>query len=174
MVTLIHGRRSPHGERGLKYDLIGHDSILVQSRSPHGERGLKFGELAGAGGRSGRSPHGERGLKYHSGLCDRHCKSKSLSSWRAWIEIRLNVFCNAWERCRSPHGERGLKFDDIRRLRAVNRSLSSWRAWIEIGSGGPAGLDVRSLSSWRAWIEIYSPPKRCPSGFVALLMESVD
>ena len=98
----------------------------------------------------------------------------SLSSWRAWIEIRLNVFCNAWERCRSPHGERGLKFDDIRRLRAVNRSLSSWRAWIEIGSGGPAGLDVRSLSSWRAWIEIYSPPKRCPSGFVALLMESVD
>ena len=107
-------------------------NVQLHCRSPHGERGLKFGELAGAGGRSGRSPHGERGLKYHSGLCDRHCKSKSLSSWRAWIEIRLNVFCNAWERCRSPHGERGLKFDDIRRLRAVNRSLSSWRAWIEM------------------------------------------
>ena len=35
-----------------------------KSRSPHGERGLKFDSVMSAtGGRNGRSPHGERGLK---------------------------------------------------------------------------------------------------------------
>ena len=34
-----------------------------------------------------RSPHGERGLKYHQVQLLRH-KSLSLSSRRAWIEIR--------------------------------------------------------------------------------------
>ena len=79
------GRRSPHGERGLKFDapdLTGHDP----SRSPHGERGLKYV----------RDLHHARRLS-------------SLSSRRAWIEIRqLYVSLGAY------------------------RSLSSRRAWIEI------------------------------------------
>ena len=32
-------------------------------RSPHGERGLKYGHGVKPRGLSGRSPHGERGLK---------------------------------------------------------------------------------------------------------------
>ena len=76
-----------------------------------------------------RSPHGERGLKYDShGAAQDH--RRSLSSWRAWIEIAgSSAFApykgslsswRAWiedtikmifERriSRSPHGERGLK-----------------------------------------------------------------
>ena len=55
-------RRSPHGERGLKYLLS--DYILKRlSRSPHGERGLKYLGRVGIPCGDRRSPHGERGLK---------------------------------------------------------------------------------------------------------------
>ena len=58
--------------------------------------------------------------------------SASLSSWRAWIEIReINVVLNRIL-SRSPHGERGLKCPNTFVLVDVNQSLSSWRAWIEI------------------------------------------
>ena len=33
--------RSPHGERGLKYEIVDHDTVGEVCRSPHGERGLK-------------------------------------------------------------------------------------------------------------------------------------
>ena len=35
----------------------------------------------------------------------------SLSSWRAWIEIRKLWPSSCADSCRSPHGERGLKYD---------------------------------------------------------------
>ena len=79
-------RRSPHGERGLKYLFTATYGTQISSlpargawieicrgrctpayrssRSPHGERGLKFGGRPAdlfVGRR--RSPHGERGLK---------------------------------------------------------------------------------------------------------------
>ena len=79
-----------------------------------------------------RSPHGERGLKYLRGRAGGICR-KSLSSWRAWIEI-----ANHLSNCRRE------------------RSLSSWRAWIEIlrcplsncerTSRSPHG--ERGLKSW--------------------------
>ena len=56
-------RRSPHGERGLKYRRPC-DTARCRSRSPHGERGLKCSDMVIVKplGNS-RSPHGERGLK---------------------------------------------------------------------------------------------------------------
>ena len=57
-----------------------------------------------------RSPHGERGLKWidiRGGA--RH--GKSLSSWRAWIEISGLLHIVTPELSRSPHGERGLKYN---------------------------------------------------------------
>ena len=79
-------RRSPHGERGLKW--VG---ALIRDvgcgRSPHGERGLKFDHDGGRNRLSvSRSPHGERGLKY-----------------------RLEIRAFGTGHSRSPHGERGLK-----------------------------------------------------------------
>ena len=57
------GRRSPHGERGLKLSLWMLFGLLAMRRSPHGERGLKS-YLDGSGDAAQRrSPHGERGLK---------------------------------------------------------------------------------------------------------------
>ena len=57
-------------------------------RSPHGERGLKcVSSLIHEKSFKGRSPHGERGLKSNNAW-ERFKKIKSLSSRRAWIEIR--------------------------------------------------------------------------------------
>ena len=79
-------------------------------RSPHGERGLKWEFLIACHLESAcRSPHGERGLKYRQrARVRRECGS--LSSWRAWIEMR-NHASQVFGRF---------------------KSLSSWRAWIEI------------------------------------------
>ena len=56
-------RRSPHGERGLKFDVGVHD-LHDLGRSPHGERGLKF-----------------FGMNWYGLVW------MSLPAWGAWIEI---------------------------------------------------------------------------------------
>ena len=61
-----------------------------------------------------RSPLGERGLKF-SYLQNLNCCDKSLSAWRAWIEIKPTYRTVDFASRRSPLGERGLKFD--------------WRSW---------------------------------------------
>ena len=63
--------------------------------------------------------------------CMRRYGHRSLSSWRAWIEIGNVVPSRRWK-----------------------ASLSSWRAWIEIWSGPCRRGSAWSLSSWRAWIEM--------------------
>ena len=105
-------RRSPHGERGLKFGhtptmpkthqslsswrawiemwLVPLVGVIAAGRSPHGERGLKCRALARPDQRRSRSPHGERGLKYPI-IITAAKKEKSLSSWRAWIEILENA-----------------------------------------------------------------------------------
>ena len=81
--------RSPHGERGLKLMTI--DAILKsKGRSPHGERGLKCPLARIQPDISRRSPHGERGLKC-SALVTSSCNTGSLSSRRAWIEMRMHL-----------------------------------------------------------------------------------
>ena len=57
------------------------------SRSPHGERGLKSEPDGPDQYDRRRSPHGERGLKF-ADLIDSRIDGWSLSSRRAWIEIR--------------------------------------------------------------------------------------
>ena len=81
---------------------------------------------------------------------------RSLSSWRAWIEMRILLSTCKRRPSRSPHGERGLKYRRVLAGVFAMLSLSSWRAWIEIKKGKFFSFTVRSLSSWRAWIEI--PP----------------
>ena len=58
---------------------------------------------------SSRSPHGERGLKSYFAIT-RDDNKLSLSSWRAWIEIRRTIPSSNRPTSRSPHGERGLKY----------------------------------------------------------------
>ena len=60
-------RRSPYGERGLKFLRLVPEFPALSGRSPYGERGLKFGP---------------RGL--------RRTRQLSLSVWGAWIEIKIN------------------------------------------------------------------------------------
>ncbi len=55
-------------------------------RSPHGERGLKFFFANAIFNALSRSPHGERGLKYDTDF-DQIGTAMSLSTRRAWIEI---------------------------------------------------------------------------------------
>ena len=105
----------------------------------------------------------------------------SLSSWRAWIEIRPGVGVRA--RCASLSSWRAwieIPFTTSKMSSWAKRSLSSWRAWIEMhgccavcrvearrSPHGERGLKSTcfgisdrfsgSLSSWRAWIEIAQP-----------------
>ena len=39
--------RSPHGERGLKYQGYTYEDLASYRRSPHGERGLKYAQPPG-------------------------------------------------------------------------------------------------------------------------------
>ena len=124
-------RRSPYGERGLKYvdDRLSAPRRLSLSlrrawieirfqprverdnigRSPYGERGLKSDCLQLFVLRKRRSPYGERGLKSRLPPVWRR-PLRSLSLRRAWIEISMVVACRLNSR----------------------RSLSLRRAWIEM------------------------------------------
>ena len=57
-------RRSPYGERGLKFVHVSKRGGVRERRSPYGERGLKFAGLVVQAERLSRSPYGERGLKW--------------------------------------------------------------------------------------------------------------
>ena len=100
----------------------------------------------------GRSPHGERGLKsIHIG--NPYTAGVSLSSWRAWIEMRIDVSSirlipslSSWRAW--------IEIFSRTDLRWTRRSLSSWRAWIEMSRCAASSRMPLSLSSWRAWIEI--------------------
>ena len=126
--------------------------IDLARRSPYGERGLKYHLTTIAQSANRRSPYGERGLKYRRDIpVQRGCESlslrrawieitsrplppptrSSLSLRRAWIEITIRPFVIGWP-CRSPYGERGLKFGAPAEPERDDASLSLRRAWIEI------------------------------------------
>ncbi len=81
-------RRSPRGERGLKY------VILFNFVIPD----------------LGRSPRGERGLKYVFRVIRDKVFVGSLPPRGAWIEILVACKGIGTSVGRSPRGERGLKF----------------------------------------------------------------
>ena len=78
-------------------------------RSPHGERGLKY-DSHGAAQDHRRSLSSWRAwIEIRPRPC--RCRQlRSLSSWRAWIEIRRTIPSSNRPTSRSPHGERGLKY----------------------------------------------------------------
>ena len=101
--------RSPHGECGLKWNLLFMPGKPSNSRSPHGECGLKSTlppRLAYPCSR--RSPHGECGLKLEI-WWQITIVERSLPAWGVWIEMRLIFITVPAAPSRSPHGECGLK-----------------------------------------------------------------
>ena len=148
-------RRSPHGERGLKW--------IKQTKKLRVQRSL-----------SSRRAWIEIIIQtYHLiGYCT------SLSSRRAWIEIQWKLKEKLLLTRRSPHGERGLKSGNSRQLRQCSgcrsphgeRGLKSLVVLVELLKMNVALLtesvdwnfmvrplvtvSLLSLSSRRAWIEI--------------------
>ena len=123
-------RRSPHGERGLKFR---NHQIPVSLRGSLPSRGAWIEIVSGRRQHTTerrRSPHGERGLK----------------SWSASPPVP--------PRRRSPHGERGLKCVGVGIGRAAEESLPSRGAWIEIVVSPRRPTSPWSLPSRGAWIEI--------------------
>ena len=125
-------RRSPHGERGLKFRL-GLQRAQIRGRSPHGERGLKFrlfrdGEALVRESLSSRRTwiemlHRRSHRRNHGSLSSRRtwieiiatvatsrAICRSLSSRRTWIEMTAVLKPLSAAPSRSPHGERGLKY----------------------------------------------------------------
>ena len=147
-------RRSPHGERGLKFAVgavFGNPKASLPARGAwieilHRKKGLArtCASLPARGAWiemiafsivasffSCRSPHGERGLKYNA---MEKCVflNKSLPARGAWIEISLEPNRPYITARRSPHGERGLKYKLPRLSAPARRSLPARGAWIEI------------------------------------------
>ena len=101
-------RRSPCGERGLKFSGCAVPASGT-SRSPCGERGLKcMISLTASIASTCRSPCGERGLKCQL-IIQRHQVNQSLPVRGAWIEMQRRTGYAPHGCRRSPCGERGLK-----------------------------------------------------------------
>ena len=77
-------------------------------RSPYGERGLKYRNYRNCAGFPCRSPYGERGLKLGVTVYA-VVFGVSLFLRRAWIEMSLGSSYLTASLCRSPYGECGLK-----------------------------------------------------------------
>ncbi len=96
---------------------------------------------------------------------------RSLSSWRAWIEISSTPSALLPTLRRSPHGERGLKSRGIGLILydAFCRSPHGERG-LKLAVRHDRRDRAESLSSWRAWIEMStsktstSPTRRSPHG----------
>ena len=70
----------------MKYGDVPAAEIQGESRSPHGERGLKYNNVNLVLRRDCRSPHGERGLKYITSQRINRDRV-SLPARGAWVEI---------------------------------------------------------------------------------------
>ena len=128
---VVYGSRSPHGERGLKSPL---DEVSIDSdcRSPHGERGLKLNYEV-------RNRQQFR-VALLTESVDWNDKSfiiiqiyvLSLSSRRAWIEIKKADRLRACGKVALLTESVDWNIYPWRRREQLQRSLSSRRAWIEI------------------------------------------
>ena len=80
---------------------------------------------------------------------------RSLSSRRAWIEIKSALTKIYWFCCRSPHGERGLKFVGYWNICIIACRSPHGERGLKFCVSRCYPHDTMSLSSRRAWIEIY-------------------
>ena len=150
------GRRSPHGERGLKCSWR---KVWVMNRASLSSRRawIEIATVAKIKNialvalltesvdwnlyctyiihpLSGRSPHGERGLKCtFLGVFRMFRHPRLLSSRRAWIEISIIT-----------------TFDNFFDVALLTESVD-WNHWSPV----QLIIQLTSLSSRRAWIEIY-------------------
>ncbi len=149
---LLPQRRSPHGERGLKF-ACRIDILYIRPSLPTRGAWIEMRQERGWSTYKRRSPHGERGLK--SGECvsvlltveslptrgawieilwylSNAPPVPSLPTRGAWIEIFSSGNLSSTLTRRSPHGERGLKFRSDKPQAKPFRSLPTRGAWIEI------------------------------------------
>ena len=146
-------RRSPHGERGLKYTCK-LAKIKLPSRSPHGERGLKFDTGKQLRPIRRRSPHGERGLKSAEQMEVVQVKP-SLPTRGAWIEIYRRCGRYLWASRRSPHGERGLKSTfSAPNVGSTHRRSPHGERGLKFPTAILHTQQIKSLPTRGAWIEI--------------------
>ena len=146
-------RRSPRGERGLKFQKFANDLEMIPSLPPRGAWIEISTAPIGLGG-LGRSPRGERGLKYIRDLF----KSIKLVSRSPRGERGLKylpvVIAPGVIRGRSPRGERGLKCLWPFGYHTIGKSLPPRGAWIEIPLSLRCDFSRLSLPPRGAWIEI--------------------
>ena len=133
----ICGRRSPHGERGLKFSLPDWSDNWALSLPSRGAW-IEIPVVAALA----------------------QALQMSLPSRGAWIEIHMQRPYIPARYRRSPHGERGLKYVITSLWPAIiGASLPSRGAWIEIILPALALATCRSLPSRGAWIEMALLPK---------------
>ena len=106
---------------------------MLLRRSPHGERGLKYKRNGTITFHARRSPHGERGLKYFPRLAFR-LQPGSLPTRGAWIEIPSGEYI-AGKPSSLPTRGAWIEIPLYVHLRVfTGRSLPTRGAWIEIST----------------------------------------
>ena len=111
--------------------IIFENLYVIDCRSPHGERGLKYQQQVQHLCNQRRSPHGERGLKF-TGRIKMKKWLLSLSSRRAWIEI-VDIEFDRKGKIVALLTE-SVDWNELAVIIGlwIAKSLSSRRAWIEI------------------------------------------
>ena len=90
-------------------------------RSPYGERGLKYSKSRHFSIKRGSLSLRRAWIEMHVSIVMEDGVHKSLSLRRAWIEIAETTTMEPAASCRSPYGERGLKFRRGRRKPSEKR-----------------------------------------------------
>ena len=157
----VHGvRRSPSGERGLKYTARHPDIRPCMSLPIRGawiEIRTRMRESSSSMSLPIRGAWIEICLAMSVLLA---CASLPIRG--AWIEIINCNVVNPSRYGRSPSGERGLKCAWADTLKFVSTSLPIRGAWIEINpNDGFRRKSGKSLPIRGAWIEIWNPTRTC-------------
>ena len=127
---------------------------VVERRSPCGERGLKYHCVTSHYRPLPSLP--VRGAWIEIGALEATKKAtQSLPVRGAWIEIASPSARSCFRRCRSPCGERGLKCTRSAADLRWSPSLPVRGAWIEIACCSATSSRWTSLPVRGAWIEIY-------------------
>ena len=154
ILLFILVRRSPHGERGLKWYKL--EQKYQEQQVALLTESVDWNTILGGGEYPIESLSSRRAWIEIRARKHLHRNDLSLSSRRAWIEILTSYVetsynavalltesvdwnpksetVNGNEAGRSPHGERGLKSCKVDLQINLKGSLSSRRAWIEIGT----------------------------------------
>ena len=127
--------------------------LILKRRSPHGERGLKYPYTPAHTPRCPSLPTRGAWIEIPRAT-DPPYKRPSLPTRGAWIEINCLSFSGIWGHRRSPHGERGLKSIALTGVNSGSGRSPHGERGLKYKVCKLGKRHIKSLPTRGAWIEI--------------------